>query len=39
VDNKLIENIVIYLYRKRLSINPVYEENKLYIDAIVNILD
>jgi tetrahydromethanopterin S-methyltransferase subunit B len=39
VDGKLVENIVIYLYRKRLSLNPVYEENKLYIDAIVKILE
>lgn len=39
VDTKLVENLVIYLYRKRLSINPVYEENKEYIDAIVNILE
>jgi hypothetical protein len=39
INEKLIENIVTYLYRKKLSINPVYEENKGYIDAIVNILE
>ena len=39
VTDKLIENVVLYLYRKRLYENPNYSDSKQFINRLVELLE